>query len=245
MRVRLRALLAAVAVCAVLTPVSAAGGVVTNHPLVGLRHSTSTNWSGYAAYGKSGQYSTVSATWVQPAVTCTSQSRYAAFWVGLDGYNTNTVEQLGTEADCTGGQAAYSAWYEMYPHWSVDITSSFPVSPGRTYKATVSYAGGSNYVLSLDDLSSGGKHFSVTQKLASAKRASAEIIAEAPWSSGVLPLANFGTVNFSGSTVNGAALGTFSPLDPMTMVDPNGGTATPSGLDAKTGQNFSIVWSNT
>jgi hypothetical protein len=91
---------------------------------------------------------------------------------------------------------------------------------------------------------SSGKSFTTRQK-SSGKRSSAEIIAEAPWSSGVLPLANFGTVNFTGSTVNGKSLATSGTLDPMTMVDPNGGTATPSGLDANTGQNFSVTWSDT
>ena len=29
------------------------------------------------------------------------------FWVGLDGDTTNTVEQTGTEADCSSGTAVY------------------------------------------------------------------------------------------------------------------------------------------
>jgi hypothetical protein len=45
------------------------------------------------------------------------------------------------------------------------------------------------------------------------------VIAEAPSSSGgVLPLADFGRVNFSGATVNGAMLSSATPgLDPITM----------------------------
>ena len=42
----------------------------------GLFNSTSTNWSGYAASG--GPYTTVSATWVQPAGSCSPASSWPA-----------------------------------------------------------------------------------------------------------------------------------------------------------------------
>src|SRR5580693_1467505 len=51
---------------------------------------TSTNWSGYAATG--GPFTSVSADWVQPAGNCSTGDQYAAFWVGLDGYSSATVE---------------------------------------------------------------------------------------------------------------------------------------------------------
>jgi len=64
----------------------------------------STNWSGYAATGANGAFSSVSASWTEPAATCTSNRRrtaqYAAFWVGLDGYSSGSVEQTGTDSDC-------------------------------------------------------------------------------------------------------------------------------------------------
>ena len=65
-----------------------------------ISNSTSTNWSGYAVAG--GTYTTVTASWVQPAVTC-SGTAYSSFWVGIDGDTSNTVEQTGTEADCSSG----------------------------------------------------------------------------------------------------------------------------------------------
>ena len=46
---------------------------------------------------------------------------YAAFWVGLDGYTSKSVEQLGTDSDCTNvNSPSYYAWYEMYPAASVN-----------------------------------------------------------------------------------------------------------------------------
>ena len=65
---------------------------------------SSSNWAGYAATGAAGSFTSVSASWTQPTASCASGSQYAAFWVGLDGYTSKTVEQIGTEADCTGAR---------------------------------------------------------------------------------------------------------------------------------------------
>src|ERR1700761_8860067 len=76
---------------------------------------TSTNWSGYVLTGGSGAFSSVSSSWTEPAATCSSGTQYAAFWVGLDGYNSDSVEQTGSDSDCSGGTPDYYGWYEMYP----------------------------------------------------------------------------------------------------------------------------------
>lgn len=124
---------------------------------------SSTNWSGYAVTGANGAYSDVKGSWVQPSVTCGSrQTAYSSFWVGLDGYNSNSVEQLGTDSDCSRGRPTYYGWWEMYPNPSVQLsTSSYPVSPGDTLTAEVSYSGG-NYTLSMS--SSRGWNFSTDRK---------------------------------------------------------------------------------
>ena len=58
---------------------------------------TSSNWSGYDD-STDGPFTTVTATWVQPRVRTTGATfTDAAFWVGLDGDNSGTVEQIGTE----------------------------------------------------------------------------------------------------------------------------------------------------
>jgi hypothetical protein len=243
MRVRVAMILtvlvsAAIGISASADPV-AAGPV--HRPVVGLRHSTSSNWAGYAAYGASGKFSSVNATWVQPSVTCGSQDTYSAYWVGLDGYNSSTVEQLGTEADCSGGTPTFYAWFEMYPHPGYYI-NTVTVKPGDSYTASVTYQGGGRFLLTLRDTTK-GTSFGISQKLGSAQRASAEAIVEAPWSGGVLPLADFGTANFSGADANTAPIGTFSPkLDPMSMDDPYGMVAKPSSLT--NGNDFSVTWSH-
>jgi hypothetical protein len=84
--------------------------------------------------------------------------------------------------------------------------------------------------------------------VATAARATAEWVAEAPSSWQILPLADFGTVIFSDCNAASAGSGgkseaiSFWPSDPLTMVDPSGGQATPSSL-AENGTAFSVSWS--
>jgi hypothetical protein len=225
-----------------------ATGIYHGGPRIkGNATSQSTNWSAYAVIGSNGAYSTASGSWVQPSVTCTSRtSSYSSFWVGLDGYNSNSVEQLGTDSDCSRRTPRYYAWYEMFPNPSVTLsTSMFPVSPGDTLTASVKYNGNSTYTLSMS--SSRGWHFSTTPS-GSFTNSSAEWIAEAPSSCGVvcqvLPLANFGTVNFSNCTANGATIGSYgsSVWQEITMVTNNGIVkAQPSALNSS-GNGFSDTW---
>ena len=95
---------------------SSAAGNASAHG-IGHATATSTNWSGYAA--TTGTYTSVSASWTEPTGTCSGSAKYSSFWVGLDGYNSSSVEQTGSEVDCSGSRPQYYAWYEMYPAASV------------------------------------------------------------------------------------------------------------------------------
>ncbi len=128
---------------------------------------TSSNWSGYAVQDAS-QFTLAQGSWVEPTATCNSSSaQYASFWVGIDGYSSNSVEQLGTDSDCRGrGHPSYYAWYEMYPANSVELsTSQYPVKPGDTLSASVTVSG-TNFTLSI--ASSEGWSFKTTQSGAGA-----------------------------------------------------------------------------
>jgi hypothetical protein len=167
----------------------------------------STNWSGYAAETNlsapaANAVTQVSGSWTVPKVTGKA-SAYSSVWVGIDGYSSNSVEQLGTEQDTSrSGATTYYAWWEMYPNPSVQITS-VKISPGDSISANVTYNSGA-YTLQITDNTT-RQSFTTTQT-ATAQRSSAEWIVEAPSSiSSVLPLANFGTATFSGAqaTING------------------------------------------
>jgi len=212
---------------------SASASVRREAPNHKISHSTSTNWAGYDVTG--GRYTSVSATWTQPAVNCSvTPTGWSSFWVGLDGDTSNTVEQTGTEADCSSGRAVYSAWYEMYPKFPK--TYSSPVAPGDRFTASVTTDGRGSFTLTLTNSTRGWTQ-QTSARLKSARLASAEIIAEAPSSSGgVLPLADFGTVGFGGAAVNGATLTSATPIN---MVS---GSTVKAQTSTLSGGSFSVAW---
>jgi hypothetical protein len=221
--------------------------------VMSIRHNqvTSTNWSGYAVQASS-QFTQVVGTWVQPTATCNSGRTYAAFWVGIDGYKSQSVEQLGTDSDCVGqGQPSYYAWYEMYPAGSVDVsTSKYPVKPGDTLTASVSRAG-TSYTLSIS--SSEGWDFSVV-KSGSNANSSAEWVIEAPEicsdvSCSLAKLSDYGTVDFSASEA--ATTGSPAPISSftsnsgphrMTMESTSGTVKSKPSALGSSGETFSATW---
>jgi hypothetical protein len=213
------------------------------------RYATTHNWSGYVYSGAAGSVTGVKGSWIVPTLVCTSSTPngYAAFWVGIDGWASNTVEQLGIEADCVNHSATYYAWYEFYPHPSYTV-SSFIVSPGETITAEVIAGKNGQFTASL----AGGSNttFVITTKMPSAKLSSAEWIVEAPWSGGVLPLADFSSVTFDPCfatvTVGGqpTSIGSLNAnnVSQITMVDKSGSNkATPSVLPTG-GTGFTDSW---
>jgi len=94
-----------------------------HHPRIkGLSQVQSGNWSGYADTGAT--FSTATGHWTEPSVSCGSQTSLAAFWVGIDGYSSSSVEQDGTLAECYQGSAYYYTWWEMYPSNAIQVVGS-------------------------------------------------------------------------------------------------------------------------
>ena len=223
---------------------------VSTAPRIRAGASTSTNWSGYAVTGSSGSVSYVNGSWIVPAVTASATNAYSSFWVGIDGYSSSTVEQIGTDSDWVNGAASYYAWYEFYPKTS-HIINTITVNAGDVIYAEVQYSSGSFTVFIQDTTT--GQSFSTSAKVPSAQRSSAEWIAEAPSSGGVLPLANFGTVDFGlqdtglstcYATIGGitGSIGSYpnSAVQEITMVDSSGNIiAEPTSLQMS-GTSFSV-----
>ncbi len=227
--------------------------------LGGVRHATavqSSNWSGYADIDDT--FNSVASSWTEPKASCSSSSgglsgllggpsTAGAFWVGLDGYNSTSVEQLGTDSDCNGTTPSYYAWYEMYPNPSVTLPNT--VKPGDSITAWTSYSG-SQFTLSIQDSTQG---WTFTQpESGSFSRSSAEVIAEAPEECTTLfcsevPLTNFGQVSFTGAKVFNASgtSGGLSAFDAqqITMADSTSGTveAQPSALSSD-GSAFTVAY---
>jgi hypothetical protein len=217
--------------------------------------SESSNWSGYAVTGSS--FTKALGSWNVPAVKCEdTPNAYAAFWVGLDGWTSTTVEQTGTDSDCDGTTPSYYAWYEFYPNPSflADIT----VSPGNHMSASVTYSG-SEFTITITNEST-GKSFSKSSTVSGAQRSSAEWIAEAPCctnAGGILPLSDFTIVSFgedhtgvsgtnyaTDSTVDDGRISAFgADVNESIMVNANtdADEAVPSGISSD-GTSFTVSW---
>ncbi|HUN36248.1 MAG TPA: G1 family glutamic endopeptidase [Trebonia sp.] len=209
----------------------------------GLTQVTSTNWSGYADTGSG--FSSVSATWKEPTPSCSGRSTaLAAFWVGIDGYTSASVEQDGTLIECYEGGTYQFSWWEIYPVNSVQVVGE-SVAAGDSITATVTRSG-TSYKLSVTDSTHSANSFSTTQTYAAAADSSAEWIAEAPsGSTGVEPLAKFSTWTDANSAATaGSTSGTISsfPDDEITMITSSGATeAQPSALNSA-GNSFTVTW---
>jgi hypothetical protein len=235
----LRCALALAAAVTFLAGASAAQAHVVHHVLPKHRvgRGTSTNWSGYAVDGTGA--TRVIGTWTAETAQCgAGETSWSSPWVGIDGDNSNTVEQTGTDSDCNGGTPDYYAWYEMYPKNAVVLPMT--VTPGHTYTGSVTYSGGI-FTLSLTDDTS---HVTDTENIASKKahRSSVEWIMEGP-SNGLLT--NFGTEPFSAASgsISGTSggLSAFgSTAQSITMVNGSGTTrALPSAVNNNA---FSVAW---
>jgi hypothetical protein len=191
-------------------------------------------------------------SWIVPTVNCSkTPGTYSAFWVGLDGYSSSTVEQTGTDSDCDGDTPSYYAWYEFYPKFSKSISLS--VSPGNQISAQVSHNGKEFTITITNDTT--GQSYSESSKVTQAKRSSAEWIAEAPSSA---LLSDFsavsfgedynksslavGTSNATDSSTSGPISSFGSGTEEITMVTSKGADeAVPTSLTSD-GTSFQVTW---
>ena len=232
-----------------------------NHPQAMLAHTghaqgvknviaaSAFNWAGYAdAATKVQTFTKVSGSWTVPSVTCSAEDQITSDWVGLDGFNSNTVEQLGTISWCYRGTPTYFTWYEMFPANTVEVGTA--LKPGDKISASVTRTG-TSYALKLTDATTAGNNISVTKTcaLATCKDTSAEWISERPsFSTGIVPQAHYNAFKLTSGaqTASGTAgtIGTGPGVNAITMIDStqayNLGT-----VSALTGGNsFSTTWKN-
>jgi Peptidase A4 family len=180
---------------------------------------TVANWAGYVINPGYRQVNAVGGSWVQPTISGPNESE-TAIWVGIDGWASNTVEQIGTNVTVVNGVPKYYAWWAMYPEdpntVAIDTTSSgapFNVNPGDRIQAEVLYLSSSGpvtstFLLSITDTPVDGgpvETFSTTQtSTADPLRSSAEWVVETPLQTAGPPpecwqLANFDKVTFTGA----------------------------------------------
>lgn len=209
------------------------------------------NWSGYVDDNSEGNtYSSVSASWVEPTVTCPSKAeQIAVFWTGIDGFNDDTVEQNGTAAVCLKGKAYYADWWEMYPTNAVQAV--YRMSAGDHVTSTTSFSDGT-YTLAVTDSTHPADSFTTTQTCQSGldcANSSAEWIAERPsgaaGNGGYYVLPDFHTWTATSASVTSAGdTGVISsfPDDQLTMINTSDKQlAVPTAL-GENGSAFRVAW---
>ena len=184
---------------------------------------TSANWAGYVVSATATTYTSVTATWRQPAVKCgvSDAGSSSAFWVGLGGYDdtSQALEQAGTSADCdpATGKATYYAWYELVPQPAVTI-KTLRISAHDLITTSVNVLDGTTVEFQVKNRTRGTVS---TTKLpfATPDLTSAEWIAEAPsdcssYRCRPIPLANFGSVAFTRIAALGNGAGGTLTMNP-------------------------------
>jgi hypothetical protein len=250
---------------------TAHGADVRKSPHIRDAAGNSSNWAGYAVETNLnaptlGAVTMVTGTWTVPTVVAGGRSAaYSATWVGIDGFEdqqleslfsgltsqekremilaTQTVEQIGTEQDWTGRTPQYYAWVEFYPENSMEIRG-FPVNPGDSITASVSYLGKNQFQVQLTN-NTQNKTYSATANF-EADRYCAEWIVEAPSGSTTeLPLADFGSVTLHGcsAVINGnTAPISGADWEDITMINSNGQVKAQTSALNQTGDGFTVTW---
>ncbi len=217
---------------------AASAPAVVFAPVTAAFGANSGTWAGWAATGR---HTSVSASWRQPSVTCAArETSDSAFWVGLDGYGSRSVEQLGTQSGCANGTPFYSAWTEFYPAPAAYL--AVPVTPGDTFRATVSFVSGHNYRLTLTNVTR-NRSQTVTGSSNLGTNASVEVVVEAPTDARTgrpLALSRFSPVRFTGVTVDNAPLRGLARRQQLVMGSAKRVMAQPSDVDSS--QSFGVSW---
>ena len=202
---------------------------------------TSHNWSGYAATG--GTFSAVTGTWTVPQFSADGSFGIDAAWVGIGGVRSRDLIQAGTQQTVSGtGSTQYEAWVELLPRASRPVPLN--VHAGDSVTVSITEQSTNQWLIEFTNNTTGQTYQQQQQYTSS--HSSAEWVEEAPSGGrgGILPLSNFGTIQFSdssavknGQTVTVAAAG----AQPITMVSTNDqALAVPSPLGSD-GQSFSVV----
>jgi Peptidase A4 family len=229
------------AFCAALGLAASAGAapVASAHgQLLQVRANTneSSNWFGYnlgsLALGGT-LFNSITGDWTVPTASSHTkgQDEYSSDWIGIGGgcvdancmVGDNTLIQTGTEQDApaTGG-SAYSAWWEIIPGPSIDI--SMTVQAGDHMHASIAETvpNSNVWVIMLQDVT---RNETFTQTVPySSTHATAEWIEETPLilgtNAGFAALPNLTSPAFDLATVNGRPAN-LNTSEGMYLIDPN------------------------
>jgi hypothetical protein len=194
-------------------------------------------------------------------VTATSGNTDSFAWVGIDGWNGDTVEQAGTAQGTHNGVPYYHAWWEMWSSINREpeqTISTMTVSPGDSITASVTYeASGTHagdFLLSINDTSHSNDSFHIYANPSEYQnplpdRSTAEWIMETPsHGSTYATLPDFGTLTFTNcsATING----TTGPINASSWqsravnLRSNGVTYDTTSALTHSGTSFAVIYNS-
>ncbi|MCF8568393.1 hypothetical protein LLE49_27115 [Alicyclobacillus tolerans] len=232
---------------------------------------SSTNWSGYAiASNTSGTYQSVSAAWKVPQVKASSQptpapsswwqaflqwfkslfgtsrlsDAYSATWIGIDGFNDQSLIQCGTSQNIVNGSPQYNAWWEILPNPETPIDSTqYPLDANDQIVADISKKSDGTWTITMQNQTKGWT-FLKNKVQYSGPQTSVEWIEEAPMVGySVAALADYGGVFIHNCTVNGGNPH-LQPSQSGVMVQ-NGQTVSTPSSPGLNGNDFNLQYGAT
>jgi len=183
--------------------------VYISHPMIKYGHEKeiSANWSGYVLLRYLNEFTpesirTVWGTWTIPLLQATEKDSFCSIWMGMDGYDSKTMEQIGTAHSYKNGKQENFVWFQLYPDTPYEILD-FPIEVGDSISGSIVTARMNGFDMRI---------FNNTKKCYTkvpmdctqsfnAKRSSAQWVVEPlTINSHPQPLANFGTIKFTECT---------------------------------------------
>ena len=208
-------------------------------------------WAGYAVSAPHVSFTRVTATWTEPVVRCTrgDAGALSAEWMGLGGYTSTVLEQVGVDANCDrAGKPSYYAWFEFLPDTAHTVAEK--VSAGDTITGSVTRLKLNLVEVQIENLT---RNWTFVRRITwnASDSSSAELIAEAPYNCirfecSPAPLANFGSITFREiALVGNGRQGTISTPGwrsvAISMVPCSRAGAVP-GATSLDGGTFGISW---
>ncbi|MFT8872911.1 MAG: G1 family glutamic endopeptidase [Sporolactobacillus sp.] len=184
----------------------------------------SSNWAGYAVTGSARAFTAVSASWSVPAATGMSGS-VGAQWIGIGGYSSADLLQMGTIEELSGRQETTELFWEQLPAAAQDI-GTVPV--GSKVTASITPKTADTWLLIFSIAEPGGQKLvktisaTVAAGYAAGIETSAEWISEDPsdGNGNLYPLANTGMVNYTNVRADGLPLNAVgNVVHPLAVTD--------------------------
>ncbi len=199
-------------------------------------------------------YNGIQGQWQVPSVSHSTETSFSSLWPGLGSGSSsaNQLVQAGTEQDYASGLLQrYFVWWEIFPRYPYQQKlTNIPVSPGQTVYIDITYSGGALHFF-IENVTTGTAD-SFSESASGYSGNQAEWIVERTEQTSLNgsydpPLANFGTMTFSGAQAertNGAWYGVGSLPHYFDTMYANGERlAGPLGIGCG-GTCYAVQWAN-